>query len=92
MGSSIQVCLLLKNRIFISGFREKKDTRCLTAVSLNLKQKIYPVIWSVKGLPSDAYKLIPAPIAGALVLSMNFISFYSQVNFQSKTGDEGEVE
>lgn len=81
-GYNEPVLLLLheSSPTWAAQYREKKDTHCLTAVSLNLKQKIYPVIWSVKNLPSDAYKLIPAPLAGALVLTMNFICFYSQVS------------
>ncbi|CAD7702900.1 unnamed protein product [Ostreobium quekettii] len=59
-------------------YRERKDTCWLTAVSVNLQSRIYPVIWSAKGLPSDAYKLVAARKHGALVLCLNLVAYYSQ--------------
>lgn len=56
----------------------------MTAISLNFQEKIYPVIWSAKGLPTDSHKLIAVPAKGSLVLTLNIIAYYSQVTNLSR--------
>lgn len=56
-----------------------KDACCLTAISLSLRSKAHPRLWSAQGLPSDAHKLVAVPAGGALVICLNHILYYKQV-------------
>ncbi len=60
-------------------YPHRKDTNCLTALSLNLLSKAHPRLWSAHGLPSDAHKLVAVPLGGALVVCLNHILYYKQV-------------
>uniref|UniRef100_T1HLS2 Cleavage and polyadenylation specificity factor subunit 1 n=1 Tax=Rhodnius prolixus TaxID=13249 RepID=T1HLS2_RHOPR len=58
----------------------RRDTCCMVAISLNMDQKVHPVIWSVNNLPMDCSKLVPVakPLAGTLVLSNNALIYLNQ--------------
>ena len=58
---------------------DKKDTMCLTAFSLNLHQQKHLRLWHTEDLPSDAHKLIPVPLGGAIVLCQSLMLYHSQV-------------
>lgn len=60
------------------SYCERKDTAALSAISINLRHKRHPVIWSAKGLPSEASALIAVPQGGALVLGANLLQYHSQ--------------
>ncbi|EEY68060.1 uncharacterized protein PITG_18498 [Phytophthora infestans T30-4] len=59
------------------------DTYCLTVISINMKTRLHPKIWTVKNLPSDCFRLIPcrAPLGGVVVLSANAILYFNQTQF-----------
>jgi cleavage and polyadenylation specificity factor subunit 1 len=59
--------------------KETRDACALSALSINVRQKRQPVIWSVPGLPSDACGLMAVPRGGVLVLSQNLLMYYAQV-------------
>ncbi|KAK9815325.1 hypothetical protein WJX72_001813 [[Myrmecia] bisecta] len=59
-------------------YRDKKDTMALVAFSMNVVQKRHARIWSAANLPSDAYKLVPVPLGGVLVLCQNMILYHTQ--------------
>lgn len=59
-------------------YRERHDTCVATAISINLQRKRHPVIWSIKDLPSDSFRVVAVPRGGALVLSKNMIIYCTQ--------------
>ena len=62
-----------------SRYPHTKDACCLTALSLSLRSKAHPRLWSAQGLPSDAHRLFAVPSGGALVVCLNHILYYKQV-------------
>nr|CCA24259.1 conserved hypothetical protein [Albugo laibachii Nc14] len=71
-------------RIASSGrFAIGYDTMCLTVLSITLNSRLHPVIWCVKNLPADCFRIIPCkvPIGGALLLSTNAILYFNQTQF-----------
>ncbi|KAF6215178.1 hypothetical protein GE061_009929, partial [Apolygus lucorum] len=58
----------------------RRDTCCMVAISLNMDQKVHPVIWSVNNLPMDCTALVPVakPLAGTLVISHNALIYLNQ--------------
>eukprot|EP00026_Physarum_polycephalum_P000594 Phypoly_transcript_00595.p1 GENE.Phypoly_transcript_00595~~Phypoly_transcript_00595.p1 ORF type:complete len:1399 (+),score=296.34 Phypoly_transcript_00595:319-4197(+) len=58
----------------------RKETCVVTALSLNISQKLHPVIWTVDHLPSTAAQLVavPEPLGGALVLCTNHLLYFNQ--------------
>lgn len=58
----------------------KRNTCTLSAISLDLNRKHYPIIWSVKSLPHSCYQLIPLkdPIGGALVVGFETVLHVNQ--------------
>lgn len=71
----LPVCLLgVPHRL-----KEARDVCSLSALSINMRKKRQPVIWSVPKLPSDACSLMAVPRGGVLVLSQNLLMYYAQV-------------
>ena len=64
---------------WVGSLADTKDTMCLTAFSLNLAHQRHPKLWHTTDLPSDAHRLIPVPIGGALVLCQSLVLYHSQV-------------
>jgi len=60
----------------------KKDTCSISALSVNMTSKRHPRIWGAQGLPSDAYRVIAAPVGGVLVFTNSSVLYYTQ-GFQS---------
>eukprot|EP00878_Enallax_costatus_P012110 GHUV01012643.1.p1 GENE.GHUV01012643.1~~GHUV01012643.1.p1 ORF type:complete len:1562 (+),score=569.41 GHUV01012643.1:165-4850(+) len=58
--------------------RDVRDTCCLSAMSINIRKKRQPVIWSVHHLPSDCSRVMAVPRGGVLVLSQNLLLYYAQ--------------
>ena len=58
----------------------RRDTYQLVAISLNVEQKVHPVIWTVANLPFDCLRIapVPRPIGGALVLAVNSLLYLNQ--------------
>ena len=61
-------------------YTHRKDTMCLTALSLNLAHQKHLRLWHVDKLPSDAYRVLPVPLGGVLVLCQTLILYHSQVS------------
>lgn len=77
------LCLHDGNPSWAGNLREKKDTCCLTALSINISDKRHPKIWEVSEVPSDAYKLSATPEGGALVFTGTSVLYMNQ---SQKTG------
>ncbi|CAH1107318.1 unnamed protein product [Psylliodes chrysocephalus] len=58
----------------------RTDTYAMSAISLNLQQKVHPVIWSVSNLPFDCVRAVPIkkPIGGTIILAVNSIIYLNQ--------------
>ncbi|XP_055902575.1 cleavage and polyadenylation specificity factor subunit 1 [Eupeodes corollae] len=58
----------------------RSDTCVMVAISLNIQQRVHPVIWTVTGLPFDCFRLlaIQKPIGGCLVASTNALMYLNQ--------------
>ncbi|XP_057671339.1 cleavage and polyadenylation specificity factor subunit 1 [Diorhabda carinulata] len=58
----------------------RSDTCAMSAISLNLQQRVHPIIWSVANLPFDCVKAVPIkrPIGGTLILAVNSLIYLNQ--------------
>ncbi|KAI1285461.1 Cleavage and polyadenylation specificity factor subunit 1 [Halotydeus destructor] len=58
----------------------RQDTVSMVALSLNVNQKVHPIIWSVSHLPYDCFKAmpVPKPIGGVLILAANSLTYLNQ--------------
>lgn len=66
--------------IFFSRVAVRNDTCAMAAISLNLQQKVHPIIWSVANLPFDCVKAVPIkkPLGGTLIFSVNALIYLNQ--------------
>ncbi|XP_055694304.1 cleavage and polyadenylation specificity factor subunit 1 [Lutzomyia longipalpis] len=67
-------------RTFPGRIAVRSDTCTMVAISLNIQQRVHPVIWSFSGLPFDCCQVVPVnkPIGGCLVASVNAIIYLNQ--------------
>lgn len=67
-------------RTFPGRIAVRSDTCVLVAISLNIQQRVHPIIWTVTGLPFDCLRVFPIqkPIGGCLVTSVNAIIYLNQ--------------
>ena len=58
----------------------RNDTYAMVTLSLNILQKVHPIIWSLNHLPYDCYRVIavPKPIGGVLVFAANSLIYLNQ--------------
>ncbi|KAK6174392.1 hypothetical protein SNE40_017678 [Patella caerulea] len=58
----------------------RNDTCCIVAISLNIQQKVHPIIWHINSLPFDCFSsiAIPRPIGGVLVFAVNSLLYLNQ--------------
>ncbi|CAG0879128.1 unnamed protein product [Cyprideis torosa] len=56
------------------------DTCGVIALSINMGERVHPVIWSLSSLPSDAQQVypVPLPVGGVLVIGANFMLYLNQ--------------
>jgi len=52
----------------------------MVAISLNIQQRVHPIIWSVSNLPFDCTQALPIekPLGGVLVFTINGIIYLNQ--------------
>ncbi len=65
---------------WVGRYSVRKDTCNSVALSLNLTQKIHPIIWPVDKLPSDCLKCyaVPQPIGGMIIFAVNSLIYINQ--------------
>ncbi|CAG9764667.1 unnamed protein product [Ceutorhynchus assimilis] len=58
----------------------RMDTCAMAAISLNLQQKVHPIIWSVSNLPFDCLRAvsIKKPLGGTLIFAVNSLIYLNQ--------------
>jgi cleavage and polyadenylation specificity factor subunit 1 len=58
----------------------RMDTCSMAALSLNIQQRVHPIIWSVNNLPYDCFKImpVPKPVSGILIFSVNALIYLNQ--------------
>lgn len=67
-------------KTFAGRIAVRRDTCCMVAISLNIQQRVHPVIWSVTNLPMDCTQIIPVrkPLGGTLIMSVNALIYLNQ--------------
>lgn len=58
----------------------RQDTCAMIVLSLNVYQKVHPIIWSINNLPFDSQYVLPVPrpIGGVLIFCTNILIYLNQ--------------
>ncbi|KAJ8681514.1 hypothetical protein QAD02_017306 [Eretmocerus hayati] len=67
-------------RTFAGRIAVRQDTCAMVAISLNIQQKVHPIIWSVSNLPFDCYQAVAVkkPLGGTLIMAVNSLIYLNQ--------------
>ncbi|CAL7948360.1 unnamed protein product [Xylocopa violacea] len=67
-------------RTFSGRIAVRQDTSAMVAISLNIQQRVHPIIWSVSNLPFDCYQAVPVkkPLGGTLIMAVNSLIYLNQ--------------
>ncbi|XP_034934002.1 cleavage and polyadenylation specificity factor subunit 1 [Chelonus insularis] len=67
-------------RTFAGRIAVRQDTCAMVAISLNIQQRVHPIIWSVSNLPFDCYQAVPVkkPLGGTLIMAVNSLIYLNQ--------------
>ncbi|KAK0170083.1 hypothetical protein PV328_010688 [Microctonus aethiopoides] len=67
-------------RTFAGRIAVRQDTCAMVAISLNIQQRVHPIIWSVSNLPFDCCQAVPVkkPLGGTLIMAMNSLIYLNQ--------------
>ncbi|XP_060076994.1 cleavage and polyadenylation specificity factor subunit 1-like [Ylistrum balloti] len=58
----------------------RADSCSIVAISLNIQERVHPIIWSLASLPFDCHHVmpVPRPIGGVLVMAVNSLLYLNQ--------------
>lgn len=67
-------------RTFPGRIAVRTDTCTMVAISLNIQQRVHPIIWTVTGLPFDCTQVLAVrkPIGGCLIVAINALIYLNQ--------------
>ncbi|XP_012228183.1 cleavage and polyadenylation specificity factor subunit 1 isoform X1 [Linepithema humile] len=67
-------------RTFSGRIAVRQDTCAMVAISLNIQQRVHPIIWSVSNLPFDCYQAVSVkkPLGGTLIMAVNSLIYLNQ--------------
>ncbi|XP_046618438.1 cleavage and polyadenylation specificity factor subunit 1 [Neodiprion virginianus] len=67
-------------RTFAGRIAVRQDTCAMVAISLNIQQKVHPIIWSVSNLPFDCCQAVAVrkPLGGTLIMAVNSLIYLNQ--------------
>ncbi|XP_043282051.1 cleavage and polyadenylation specificity factor subunit 1 isoform X2 [Venturia canescens] len=67
-------------RTFAGRIAVRQDTCAMVAISLNIQQRVHPIIWSVSNLPFDCVQAVPVkkPLGGTLIMAVNSLIYLNQ--------------
>lgn len=68
------------NRTWSGRVAMRRDTFSMVALSMNVHQRLQPIIWTVNDLPYDSIRVLPVPkpIGGLLIIACNEIIYLNQ--------------
>ena len=66
-------------QLFFRRTAVRADTCCIAAISLNIQERVHPVIWSMNNLPFDCCKVmaVPKPIGKIIIKKNDMNNFFS---------------
>lgn len=65
---------------YFSRIAVRQDTCAMVAISLNIQQKVHPIIWQYSNLPFDCFQAVAVkkPLGGTLIMAVNSLIYLNQ--------------